>query len=889
MSKRDFVTWLGTSQHYSNQIPGCKGNKNTAMKKIVSLALIMQGLIGLNAIGQKNTSSIDTSVTANAVDAGWVTRSAGTQYAASGWKRLWWGDHYRKEWVTPVSFPVLHISSFNGGLQPVKAGGGHETKTLRLISSQGKEYVLRTMDKSLDVLVPNYLKGTYVNDIVNDQVSTAHPYGPVAVARLADAAHIMHANPQIYFVADDSSFGEFRNVFTNRLCLLEERPSGKGWEHTDMFGDADDIVNTEDLLEKVFASSKNSVDQHSFLKVRLFDMLINDWDRHEDQWVWALHPGNTKNVFTAIGRDRDQAFSKTDGIGTYMISRPWALRPLKNFTPAIHDARGLNFSARNLDRQFLNQLTKEDWKNTIDSLQSSLSDSAIRSSVMAMPEEANQFSGETIIKRLIQRRENLSTSGMKYYSTLAKRVVINGSAKDESFIINTDNKKVDITGLRRSGQDTFYHRVFYRNETKEINIYGLDGADEFIVRGSQKNRFTIRLIGDDKNSEYKSEVAKISGKKIKVYDSLMIDDITRKVFKQKRWDTSYHYDRKSVKYDWYIPLITPGYNVDDGFTIGLGLLYSKQSWGKQPYGWRQQFSVNYSTGTRAIGFEYAGLFKEAFGKLDLDLNAFFKGPSYTFRYYGLGNETELKINDRSFYKVKANDFYVSPGVSRTWRDHVLRVGLQYEAVEILRDQSKFITSALSDVDPKIFDPQHFVGVNVKWNFFNGKDPRFPLKGFNIATGLSYLHNVDNSDNLLKLNGSIAFYYTFFHRLTFAHRTGAETNFGEFNFYHAATLGLDQNLRGFWKSRFNGKSSFYQNTELRLRLANLRGYYLRGNFGLFSFIDDGRVWIEDEQSSTLHVGYGGGVYFVPYNLIALTVFYSTSKETNMVTVRAGFFF
>ena len=69
----------------------------------------------------------------------------------------------------------------------------------------------------------------------------------------------------------------------------------------------------------------------------------------------------------------------------------------------------------------------------------------------------------------------------------------------------------------------------------------------------------------------------------------------------------------------------------------------------------------------------------------------------------------------------------------------------------------------------------------------------------------------------------------------------------------------------------------------------QSYYLRGNFGRSSYIDDGRVWADDEQSSTLHVGYGGGLYFAPYNLIALNVFYSSSKEANMVTVRAGFFF
>jgi hypothetical protein len=71
MSKRVFVTWFGTSQHYRNQIHD-RGvaNKNAVMKKIVSLLLILQGLIGLNAIGQKNISGIDTSVRANAVDTG---------------------------------------------------------------------------------------------------------------------------------------------------------------------------------------------------------------------------------------------------------------------------------------------------------------------------------------------------------------------------------------------------------------------------------------------------------------------------------------------------------------------------------------------------------------------------------------------------------------------------------------------------------------------------------------------------------------------------------------------------------------------------------------------------------------------------------------------------
>ena len=139
------------------------------MKSLVATIslVIYSTIIGAQSIYAGN-SNIDTVAPP-------VIKPAGNQYLASGWKTLWWGKHYRREWAVPVSFPVLMLSAIDGGLTPQKEGGGHETKTLRLLSAKGREYVLRTMDKNLDVLVPPEFKGTFVNDIVNDQISTAHP------------------------------------------------------------------------------------------------------------------------------------------------------------------------------------------------------------------------------------------------------------------------------------------------------------------------------------------------------------------------------------------------------------------------------------------------------------------------------------------------------------------------------------------------------------------------------------------------------------------------------------------------------------------------------------------------------------------------------------------
>jgi hypothetical protein len=846
------------------------------MKKTILMGLMAFCLIKGNAQnGQDST----------------VTMPAGRQFAASGWKQLWWGKHYRKEWITPVNFPVLNMGTFKGGLAPLKAGGGHESKTLRLQAGDGKEYVMRTIDKDLDVLIPEEFKGTFINDLVNDQISTAHPYGPLAIARLAGQLSLMHTNPVILYVPDAPQLGEFRSVFANKLCLLEERPSGKGWDHTTLTNNADDVLNTEDLLEKVSSNTKNKVDQPEFLKVRLFDMIVNDWDRHEDQWVWGKHEKENKTVYMAFGRDRDQAFSKTDGIAIYLLSRPWALRPLQNMTPTLKDILGSNFSARFLDRQFLNELKKEDWEQAISFIRTNLTDESIRQAVNTMPVEANKISGEFIVKRLMQRRDNLPGYSMKYYSILSKRVTIAGAEKMEQFIVdNVNENEIAVTGLR-SNSDTFFHRIFYRNETKEINIYGLDDDDQFTFTGTGKNKFIVRALGGKGNNTYTNTKTSGGGKKIRIYDSLYNQDLSRKMFcVNKKSDSLFQYNRKSVKYDWYVPIIIPSFNPDDGFAIGLGFLYRKQKWGKTPFGWQQRLTITYATGTSAIGFGYRGIFKQTFGKWDLDLDASYKGPRYTLNYYGLGNNSTLDSNSKHYYRVKSTILLLNPGISRSWPHSSLRFGLQLQTVDILQNQDKFITSIPANVDPAVFDNRMYGGVNGEWIIATDANSRNPQKGISFTNGFSYLHNFESSSrNLLELHTAIAFYFTLGNVLTFAHRTGAETNFGEYEFYQANTLGGNENLRGYWRSRFAGKSSFYQNTELRCKLAHLKGYVLRGQLGLTGFIDDGRVWEKNEISSQIHVGYGGGLYFLPYNALALNLYYASSKETNMVVLRAGFFF
>ncbi|HEV8271872.1 MAG TPA: hypothetical protein VGQ04_11250 [Chitinophagaceae bacterium] len=832
------------------------------------------------AISQLSKS--DSTVNNQSGFAGSVNMPITTKYKASGSKEFFWGKHYRKEWGTIVSFPVLDMKTFKGGLTPDKLGGGHQSKSLRVIAGDGKEYVLRTVNKDLTPLVPPDLRGTYLHRQANDQLSMAHPYGAMIVARLAEKISIFHMNPQIVYVPSTEALKEFRDTIGNQLCYFEERPSGKGWEKDPIAGYADEVENTDKVLEKFAKDTKHRMDQKELLKARLFDMMINDFDRHEDNWNWAKFERDSITLYKPFPKDRDQALSKVDGLLMHFIAMPWALRPLENMTKKVKDVMGENFAARNLDRQFLNEVTKEEWQQTIDSMQSSLTDDAIKEAVDVVPPEVNKYSGDFLKKRLIQRKDNLSQYGMKYYRKLNKYVTITGSAKEEHFNIVFLEDAMSVTGTNEK-KDTFYHRIFYPGETKEVNIYGLESKDNFTFSGNEKNKFKVRIIGGEETDTYIND-RKASGKKVKIYDvqdSIYVNANNYRINRNE--DTLYEYKRDRTKYDWFMPFIIPGYNPDDGVYFGVGFKYRKQQWGKTPFGWEQSLKLEATTASGFIGFAYKGLFKHVFGKWDLELAAIYRGPKFLFNYYGTGNETVLIVKDKSFYRTGLKALSLSPGISRETNHMYTRFGVEYGEVRVLESPGKFINTDLADVDTSVFTRKHFGSVNGVWNYSTADIKKNPTRGINLETGFVYRDNLDKTSSYLNLRGSFSFYLSLGRSLVFAHRTGGATNFGEYDFYFANTLGRSENLRGFWRYRFSGRTNFYQNTELRLSLSRRR------NFGVMGFVDDGKVWVKDEDSKTLHVGYGGGFYFIPFNNMGLNLSYARSNEVSMILIKTGFLF
>lgn len=825
----------------------------------------------------------------------------GKEYAAGNLHRLLWGAHYRKEWTTPVKVPVINFDTVTiigtepvaPALTPTEQGGGRQTKTLRLKSASGKQYVLRTIDKNFSAALPEVAQGTFVENLANDQVSIAHPFAPVTIPIMAKAAGIYHTNPYIVYVAPSQRLGEYNKTFANTLCLFEERPDNDQSD-TPNFGNSDKVTSTANMMEKVMEENDHIVDQKAFVRSRLFDMFIGDWGRHEDQWRWARFDSGDYAVYKPIPRDRDQAFTKFDGFFPYLFTSPEQLEHLQTFDYDIKNIKKYNFPARYLDRRFTNNIPEATWIAIAKDLQQSLTDSVIDAAIHQLPPEEFALSGKDLIAKLKSRRDHLVQFAKKYYKFLSEEVNVVGSEERELFDVKRLNNKetsVSVYRITKKGKvaDTpYYHRIFYRGKTDEIRLYGLAGNDIYTIEGKVNKGIEVRIIGGtDKDSI--TDLSSVGGlsHKTQVYDNPG-NTITPSPETQLHLSTDTainEYNYRAFKYNTGHVIKTPWYETPIGFYVALGYVYRKYHWRKDPFAWQQKAFAYYSISQNSLGVRYDGLFNEVIGKWNLGINASFDAVRQGY-FFGIGNESANQ-NKSKYYQLHSREAYGGLGLQRSIGPYNT-IGFTgfYQGVQLLNRPDHFASETLNRVDTSVFNWKHFAGGRFDYALHTTNDDVVPTKGIDWLTTIAYTININNSKrSFTRFSSNLTLYVPLINRFSLAIRAGAATITGTPEFYQLNTIGGGSSLRGFRRNRFYGKTAFYNGNELRW-ITNLRNYFFNGKIGLIAFSDNGRVWQPGEQSDEWHFGYGGGLMLVPFNKVSVSVFYGISKEDRIITLRLG---
>ncbi|WP_119792499.1 metallophosphoesterase [Flavobacterium anhuiense] len=812
----------------------------------------------------------------------------------SAFHRFLFGQHYRKYYSLPIEARTATIDTLKGGLKPIREGGGHQSVSLRMSDPQGREYIMRAMKKSATVFlqsvafkdqyVVNEFEKTYAEDFLFDFYTTSHPYSSFAIGGMSDQIGLRHTNPILYYIPKQNGLGEFNASFGDQLYMVEERPADNHLDGKN-FGKPSNIIGTDDMMLNLHKDEKYTVDEKEYIKARLFDILLGDWDRHSDQWRWAEYKEDGKVIYRPIPRDRDQAFVKYDGALLSLIMNMPPLRHMRTFKGDRINVKWLGREPYPMDLAFLKTAGEKEWVEQAKYIQENLTDADIDVAFKNMPKEVQDETVDEIKAKLKSRKKDLQKYAREYSDVLDKTVMIAGTDKKDKFVLNHNVKKgieIQVFRIKKEGDELLYTKNVSDAKTKNLWIYGLDDNDVFEVKGNEKSNIKIRLIGGQNNDTYNIE----NGRKVIVYDfkskenTYNLDSKTQTQLTDDYEVNAYNYERP--KYNVVSGLPNIGYNPDDGVKVGVNVNYTVNNFKQNPYTQRHIFNAFYYFATGGLEFNYAAHFPGLLGKWVIDVESLYTTPNFAMNYFGYGNESQYDDDlGMDYNRVRIRKFNASGAIR-----HVGRYGSEFSIQPIFQrmtveDTENRYINIPGIVNPNVFDSQNYGSLKVKYLFKNSDFAAKPTLGMYFMIAGTWTTNLDDTKkNFPTLESVLGFTHKIDHngKLILATYLKGKAIFNNnYEFYQGASLGGDTDLRGFRNERFLGSSYFSQSSDLRLSIGKIRKTIVPFTYGILGGFDYGRVWLDGENSKKWHQDYGGGLWLNAINVITARISYFKSPD------------
>lgn len=793
-----------------------------------------------------------------------VVTVAGPEYSAGPFHQLVLGRHYRHLWLEPIEVEVLDLDRFAGGLRPLRVGGGRQTKSLKFLGADGREYSFRSVDKDPSPVLDSILRETFIDDLVQDGISAAHPLGALVAAPLLAAVGVLHVTPKLRVMPDDPALGEFREEFAGMLGLIEEE-ADENERGTTAFRGAVRITGSEAFTERLRESPKNRVDARAFLAARLMDVFLGDWDRHRGQWRWATYQPRDEDlrIWLPVPSDRDQAFSKFDGIAPRLVSlyMPQFVRFEEEY-PAIWR---LHWNGRALDRWLLAGLERPVWDSIGASLQDRLSDEVIREAVGRLPPEIYALNASELTSTLLARRDRLDEAWDAFYRILAREVDVHATDADEVVEVERGESggiRVRITAPEH-GDHAYLSRTFDPEETGEVRVYMRGGDDRVAVEEGADGAMALRFIGGPGD-----DVFAVGGtaEGIHLYDAEDDNEVLgpatldRRPFDAWVWSEE---DRDQPR-DWgrrTTPIFWSTYSSDLGPFIGGGARLESYGFRKSPYASAIAARGGYSLSAAKGRLEIESRTHRANSPLFVEIFTRYSGLD-VINYYGVGNNSRAlgdefrKVDHRSATLRSSLGLAVADGLTLTG-------GIVLSWSDTDENEGRYF----AEVRDSIYGALEFakLGAAGRMTYDPLKDSEVTAHRFRVSLGGAVypggVMDVERSFATADARFSGLLASSFYPRLSLALRGGGKIVWGRFPWADAAFLGGDSTLRGWDEQRFAGDAAAYISGELRLRLGRPR-VVVPVSMGVFAFSDIGRVYVDGESPGSWHTGVGGGVWLQP---------------------------
>lgn len=821
-----------------------------------------------------------------------VTAIPGETYGANGIHRFLFGDLNRELWTIPITVEVLDLATEAGGLEPSELSGGSQTLGLHFDGSDGLPYQFRSIVKDATRAIPPWLRVSPVSDAAQDQMAAQFPLSAMVIAELLEASDVLVAKPRPVVMPDDPRLGEYRELFAGRMGWIEERPDEREGDRPGFRGSSK-VTGTEEMYERLDEDPRHYVNVEAFLEARLIDMLVGDWDRHQDQWRWASFEESDGRVrWDPIPRDRDWAFSRIDGLfpawaGLY---NPQYHGFGREYPPVFN----LHWNAQFLDRRLLSEVPAETYERLAEEVRRTLSDEVLRAAISVLPPGYREAVGDGLLANLQHRRDELPRLSRDYYELLARWVDIHAANFDDVATVSAGEDgtvEVEIQVPERNDL-VYYHRVFSPAETDEIRLYVHGGDDRIRIVG-EPSPIKLRLMGGEGDDHYVDET---TGHNVLVYD----DDGENEYdlgpdgwLDETHWDTpdevpdiDFVWETRDWGSNW-VPAPYASYDPDIGPYVGASL--TRYGFGFRRNPWRSNLTVTAAVGPalgRTLG-QVSWTRTLTAGGLRAGFDVEWRTAANE-RFFGFGNEVEDFGSE--FHRSERSD---------------LELGLRLESAQ---DQalSAFagpvlrIAGAVEPEPGTIFETARpygagdFQQLGAQGGIAIEKidQPEFPRTGGAVVlTGRVFPAMLDVTEVFGSLRAVGRGFWAASEGAPFEPalhvRVGAEKVWGDAPFHELAALGGAETLPGYRSRRFLGNEAVSGGALVRLKLVHLR-WLASTDVGVHGIASTGRVWLEGEESDAWHAGYGGGLWFRPGSIdTALSLSLVKGEDRNRFYLKLGF--
>jgi hypothetical protein len=792
-----------------------------------------------------------------------VTVVAGAAYGGGGLKRALLGDEYRDLWTVPIRVAVLDLGRFAGGLEVLESGGRKQTLSLRFRGADGRQYVFRSVDKAPILAETPDLEGTFAGWLLRDQTSALFPGAAVALPPLMDAAGVLHAGPRLVVMPGDPRLGEHRAEFAGLLGTIEERPDHEEGAAPPLGGAVPGrVIGSERLRERLLEGPEDRVDARALLAARLLDALVNDRDRHWDQWRWGEFESGGTRWWRPIPEDRDHALVHFNGVLPSLAGR--VAPHLLSFGSGFAAPAALSHNAFDMDRRLLAELPRETWDSVAAALRARLTDPVIAGALDRLPTPYRDLAAPRVERVLRARREALPAFASAWYGWISSEVDVHGT--DAAELARADrladgSVEVSLRPLADGvpAGEPFFRRRFVPGETGEVRIYLHGGDDRAVVTGRPgPGGIVVRVVGGEGDDVFADSSR---GGHVAFYDDAgAVGRVDGGGLPDPRPFTPPEEEdalsgaryRDFGSAGGFAPLVDYGGTL--GLVLGAGRTWTRYGFRQVPYAWKATVRGAYSFRLNAAGVEVEADRRRpnSCRGASLLLRATQLEP---FHLYGLGNDTHAGA-ERQAYLVERDLVLVAPALDLHLGYGRLSAGpvLVYSR---LRPRAESRAAGVRGEGVAQLGARAEAGLDLR------DTAALPRRGFAASLGgAAYGTGAEDDGAFGEVHAAVSTYLSVPGRRgpTLALRAGGKRVWGGFPPHEAAFLGGWSTLRGHHDQRFAGDAALWGTAEVRTFLARAN-LGVRGDLGALVFGDAGRVYLDGASPGGWHTAAGGGLYFL----------------------------